>query len=87
MDALKDNDWRSLDSRSDLGTLMQCKVISWDLTVLSRNELLKFLVRQVKIKRARVIKVVISSIFMLVVSQPLVEHIQADHRNLILECS
>ena len=68
MDALEDNDGGCLDSLCDISSLMQGEIISWDFCVFSFKQLLQLLEGKVKVQSIRVVKVVVGSILVLVIS-------------------
>lgn len=63
--ALENDDWCRFDPLSDFGTLMQSKVVGWDVDFLSGDELFKELVGEVEVERLRVVEVVVACIFVL----------------------
>ena len=68
MDALEDDNRGSLDSLCDIGSLVQGEVIRWDLTVLTRDELIDLLISEIKVKSIWMVEVVVCSILMFIIS-------------------
>ena len=67
MNALKDDDWRTLDCFGHGGSFMECKVIGGDHSILSIDQLLQLLVSEVEVKSGWMIEVVVRSVLVLLV--------------------
>ena len=68
MDAFEENNGRRLHKLGNFGALVQRKVIRWNVHIFSANQSLQLFIRKVKIKGIWMIKVVICSIFVLIIS-------------------
>ena len=68
MDAFKNDDRRCFDCLRYIGSLVECEVISWDLNVLTLEQLLKLFESQVEIQGARVVEIVVGSIFVVLIT-------------------
>ena len=68
MDSLKHNDRGRFDSWCDICALMKRKVVRWDFNILTREQFIQLFESQVKIESLRVIKVIVSCVFVLIIS-------------------
>jgi hypothetical protein len=66
MDSFKHYNWGGLNSLRYVCPLVRCKVVCGNLNVVSTQKLSNFLVSQVEIESAWVVKVVVGCIFVLV---------------------
>lgn len=69
VDAFKDDDWRSLGGVQHVRALVSGEVISWDLSVLARNQFCNLFKCQVKVKGFRMVEVVVCCVFVLFVAE------------------
>ena len=82
---LKNDNRCRLNRLRNISPLMQCKVISRDLAILPREQLVQLFEGEVEVERARMVEVVIGGVFVLAVGEALVEHVEGDEGDLALE--
>lgn len=85
VDAFEENNGRRLHKLGNFGALVQRKVIRRNVHIFSANQTLQLFIRKVKIKGIRMIKVVICSIFVLIIRESFIETIKRQLSNFVLE--
>ena len=83
MNSFEDDDWSSLDGHGLIGALMGGEVVGGNLDVVAFDELLDLLEGEVKVESARVIKVVVRSVVMLIRSSD--EHLGLETLSYLIE--
>ena len=71
VNALEDNYWGRFNNLNFFGACMRCKIITWNLAVLSSKQLTKFFKSKIEVQCVRMIKIVRISILMVLLPKML----------------